>query len=289
MRALRVASLVAAALAFASGAAFAADLPTKAPVAIGCIQAVDGLNAKISGWGGSFDSDGIGGASGSVSMPIACGWGVQLDANGSSFDGRFLGSLAGHVFWRDPSKALLGAYAAGTYWDRAGGVRVGHLGAEGELYLGRVTLQGVAGVEFGNRTTGGGLTFDVATRFFDMANIAFYPTDNLKLYVGHRYLAGNHAAAFGAELGIPMQRGMMAALFAEGIAGENNFQGVMGGLRLYFGQKDKSLIRRHREDDPPDWMGGVNGAGAVSGDGKPSAFSCPPGSTYNPQSGQCEF
>lgn len=271
------------------GAAAAADLPTKAPVLVGCVQAVDGVNAKVAGWGGSSDGEGLGGASGSVSLPIACGWGVQIDANAASFDGRFLGSLAGHVFWRDPAKALLGAYVSGTYWDQSGGVRVGHVGPEAELYLGRFTLQGVAGAEFGNKTTGGGLTFDVKSRFFDLANVAYYPTDNLKLYVGHRYLAGNNAAAFGAEFGIPMQRGMMAALFVDGVAGEHELRGAMGGLRLYFGQKDKSLIRRHREDDPPDWMGGLGGTGSVSGDGKSSSFSCPPGSIYNPQTGQCEF
>ncbi|HVV78616.1 MAG TPA: hypothetical protein VHD59_03240 [Pseudolabrys sp.] len=277
MRRLSVVSLIAtASVLFVSGAALAADLPNKAPVAAGCVQAVDGVNAKISGWGGSFSDEGIGGASGSVSMPIGCGWGVQFDASAASFDSRFLGSLGGHLFWRDPSKALLGAYAAGTYWDQAGGVKIGHLGAEGELYLNRFTLQGLAGVEFGNDTTGGGLTIDTKTRFFDIANVAFYPTDNLKLYVGHRYLAGNHAAAFGAELGIPMQHGMMAALFAEGVAGEHDSHGVIGGLRLYFGQKDKSLIRRHREDDPTDWMSGLSGAGATSGNSSSGTLVCTP-------------
>ncbi len=45
----------------------------------------------------------------------------------------------------------------------------------------------------------------------------------------------------------------MAAVFAEGRAGESDFFGAWGGVRIYFGQKDKTLIRRHREDDPPDW------------------------------------
>ncbi len=45
----------------------------------------------------------------------------------------------------------------------------------------------------------------------------------------------------------------MGAAFAEGRLGEHNRNGVFGGLRFYFGQKDKSLIRRHREDDPLDW------------------------------------
>ena len=43
----------------------------------------------------------------------------------------------------------------------------------------------------------------------------------------------------------------MASLFVEGRAGD--YTGVWGGLRFYFGQSDKSLIRRHREDDPIEW------------------------------------
>ncbi|MEZ5890424.1 MAG: hypothetical protein R3D52_09310 [Xanthobacteraceae bacterium] len=42
----------------------------------------------------------------------------------------------------------------------------------------------------------------------------------------------------------------MASLFANGSLLENGDGAVMGGLRVYFGQRDKTLIRRHREDDP---------------------------------------
>ena len=45
----------------------------------------------------------------------------------------------------------------------------------------------------------------------------------------------------------------MASLFVEGRAGENDFRGVWGGVKFYFGQKDKSLIQRHRQDDPINW------------------------------------
>ena len=96
---------------------------------------------------------------------------------------------------------------------------------------------------------------DIETRFFDAVNAAYYVTDNFKAFVGHRYLGGRHAAAIGGEVGIPMGNGKMAALFAEGRVGEDDFRGAWGGLRFYFGQKDKSLIRRHREDDPlNDWI-----------------------------------
>ena len=63
---------------------------------------------------------------------------------------------------------------------------------------------------------------------------------------------GKHAAAFGGEVALPVPgTGAMASLFAEGRAGE--YTGVWGGLKVYLGQKDKTLIRRHREDDPVQW------------------------------------
>ena len=66
---------------------------------------------------------------------------------------------------------------------------------------------------------------------------------------------------------MPLSHGIMGALFAEGRIGEDDFQGVWGGIRFYFGQKDKSLIRRHREDDPYDWgsdFGGASNTGSTT-------------------------
>jgi|SRR5262249_41169606 hypothetical protein len=42
----------------------------------------------------------------------------------------------------------------------------------------------------------------------------------------------------------------MASLFTEGWIGEHGNNAVPAGLRVYFGQHDKSLIDRHRQDDP---------------------------------------
>ena len=67
----------------------------------------------------------------------------------------------------------------------------------------------------------------------------------------------------------------MTSLFVEGRAGENNFHGISGGVRFYFGQKDKTLIRRHREDDPTDWGAGVDGDGNT-GTTTPTPASCCP-------------
>jgi hypothetical protein len=248
-----------------------ADLPVKAPALTGCVQAVDGINGKVTAFGGSFAHDGLFGGAGSLSAPLGCEFGAQIDGSAASFDGRFLGTVAGHLFWRNPAKGLLGVYGSYTHWDQIGGVHANHIGPEGELYYGRWTLQGVAGVEFGNTASAtiGSIiqTYDVKTRFFDQVNLAYYLQDDLKVYAGHRYLGGKHALALGGEWGMPLSHGIMGALFAEGRIGEDDFQGVWGGVRFYFGQKDKSLIRRHREDDPYDWgsdFGGASNTGSTS-------------------------
>lgn len=267
MKKFLVAGITAATLCAAP--ALAADLPTKASApTTPC--AVDGLNGKISGFGGSFADKGLYGGAGSFALPLGCEFGVQIDGTAASLDSRFLGSIGGHLFWRDPTLALLGVYGSYTSWDQAGGVHAAHIGPEGEWYNGRWTLQGVTGVEFGNTTTGlvGPLTqtFDVKTRFFDQINLAYYFQDNFKLFVGHRYLGGKDALALGGEYGIPMRNGVMAALFAEGRVGEDNFRGVWGGIKFYFGQKDKTLILRNREDDPTDWgsdFGGNSNTGST--------------------------
>jgi hypothetical protein len=41
----------------------------------------------------------------------------------------------------------------------------------------------------------------------------------------------------------------MASLFTEGWIGEHGNNAVLAGLRVYFGQHDKSLIDRHRQDE----------------------------------------
>lgn len=249
--------------------ASAADIYTKAPAAatLPLQPAVDGLNWKVGGLGGTLADRALGGAQGSLSVPLGGQWGLQLDAAVGSFDGRFFGSGAGHWFWRDPSRGLMGLYASHTHWQEFGGLHVTQVAGEGEAYFGRFTLQGIAGVEFGNSQTGAtGTTstattattffdnYDVKTRFFDKINLAYYLTDNTKVFAGHRYLGGKHALALGAEAGLPSFGSTMVTGFVEGRVGESDFHGVWAGIRGYWGQSSKSLIQRHRQDDPINWV-----------------------------------
>lgn len=248
-----------------SAVANAADLFTKAPMAAEAppYVAVDGVNGKIDMLGGTLANRSLFGASGALSIPLQGPYGFQLDSAIGSYDSRGFGSVGGHLFWRDPSRGLLGLYGAYSGWDQFGGIHVGQVAGEGAWYNGRWSVEGIAGVEFGNSQTVtvgdpvngfASTTFAVDTRFFDKLNVAYYLQDNLKVFAGHRYLGGRNALALGGEWGLPLQNGKMAALFVEGRVGENDYHGVWGGVRFYFGQRDKSLIQRHRQDDPFIWL-----------------------------------
>jgi hypothetical protein len=257
-----------------SGAAAADLMPIKAPPLAAPVYAVDGLNAKVDAFGGSMADRPVAGVRGAVTAPLSGPYGFQIDLGAGSLDSRAFGSIAGHLFWRNPSQAMLGLYVSHTHWDQLGGVHASQVAGEGELYFGRFTVQGIAGVEFGNSVASSttttatippqigipGLTtttvftqgFDVKTRFFDQINLKYYVTDDWDAYVGHRYQGGANALALGTEVGIPVARGILASAFLEGRVGERDFHGIWGGVRFYFGH-DKPLIGRHRSEDPNIW------------------------------------
>jgi hypothetical protein len=263
--------------------------------------------------GGSLNRRTLYGSRAAISAPLAGQWGLQVDLAAGSLESRAFGSIAPHLFWRNPSQGLIGVYASHTHWDQFGGVHVTQVAGEAEGYFGRFTVQGIAGVEFGNSVTNiaqagfviqpaGGIFgaagvfntntflqgFDVKTRFFDQINLKYYVTDNVAGYIGHRYLGGKNALALGGEAAVPLGKGLMGSAFVEARFGETQFQGVWGGLKFYLGQKDKTLIRRHREDDPNVWdtlhsiLNNYNSSGSST-----STLFCGPGRDLQPN-GTCE-
>jgi hypothetical protein len=241
--ALTAVSLVAATVAHG------ADAPAQSPAAL---PAVDGINYKAALLGGGVNRYGLGAVSGSITAPLGTQYGVQLDGTAASLGGRFLGSGAGHLFWRNPAVGLVGLYGSYTRWSHFSGVWKAQGAVELESYAGRWTVQALLGVERGDAGSGA-VTFDSRTRFFDQINLNYYVTDNARLRIGHRYLGGKHALALGAEWAVPMGNRNMGSFFIEGRIGEQDYRAVWAGVRIYVGQKDKPLIRRHREDDPDPW------------------------------------
>jgi hypothetical protein len=236
-------------------AAQAADMPVKAPYpAPAALPAVDGINYKADIFGGHFNDGGFFGGRGSVTVPLGFRYGAQLDGTVAGYRGDFLGRIGGHLFWRDPAAGLLGIYGNYTRWDRNGNVRSTHLGVEGEYYNGPWTISAIVGAESGNTTSVFNNPFfegfNVKSRFFDMVDIHYYLNENSRVSIGHRYVGGRHALSLGGEWARPIAPRALGSLFVEARLGEDHYSGVWAGLRVYYGRGDKSLIRRHREDDP---------------------------------------
>ena len=85
---------------------------------------------------------------------------------------------------------------------------------------------------------------------FGQADAAYYITDDFKIYAGYRYINETSFGAAGTEYLI---RGLdvPVALFARGDFGDEFVQNITGGVRIYLSDDpDKSLIDRHRKDDP---------------------------------------
>ena len=237
--------------------------------------AVDGVNGRVEGFGGSLNQKSFAGGQGAIAVPLGGQWGFQLDGGAGALENRAFESVAGRMFWRNPFRGLLGAYVSYTRWDQYGEVQATQAAGEFEAYWGRWTLRGIVGAEFGSSASTFNTTtivtppaigipgvintvvvtqsYDVKSRFMDQVNLQYYLTDNWHAYLGHRYIGGKNALALGSELGLPLGRGVFASAFVEGRIGSNSFEGVWGGLRFYFGRKDKTLIRRHREDEVNPW------------------------------------
>lgn len=200
--------------------------------------AVSGNNGKLDLSVGSFDDDTGAVATGAFSMPLSSNYGVQFDGLVGTEDGNH--ATAGgavHLFWRDPSEGLIGLYGSYTYHDSEGdSVNVSRVAVEGERYWGRITLSALAGAEFGDVSEDG---------FFSLVDLSYYASDDLRVYLGHQYAQAGSMAKAGIEWQV--KSGM--SLFAEGRSGANDYDSALAGIRFYFGE-DKTLIRRHREDDP---------------------------------------
>jgi hypothetical protein len=151
-------ALLVAANAAAGGAALAADFGTAGDRA--AAPAVSGLNVKIGGFGANLSDETAGGGFAAVTLPLGANFGAQIDGvGGSGSAGGFYG-IGGHLFWRDPARGLLGAYASHIRWDGSSldgafeirGAEVGKVGLESQLYLGRVSLEGIAAYQSGTET-----------------------------------------------------------------------------------------------------------------------------------------
>jgi hypothetical protein len=219
-------------------AAYAADIDTSS-----ALPAVSGLNGKVEIGGGWTDLDEFGDdevfrGGAALSFPVGDMFGIQADLTVLDAFGETAVGGAAHFFTRDPNSYLLGVY--GGYVD-ADSANIWHIGPEAELYLGNISIEAVGGYM--------DISHDSDGEFYAMGKLALYATDNLRLSIGASTVASFESANAGLEWFMG-DTGIPASLTVEGRLGEDGFTSVMAGLSLYFGGEDKSLIRRHREDDP---------------------------------------
>ena len=87
---------------------------------------------------------------------------------------------------------------------------------------------------------------------FAIGDLAYYPTDNFRVSVGGSYLLGDlslHAAAEYQFDGL----GMPLSLTGDARVHDSGDYTLTVGIKGYFGgDPAKSLIDRHRQDDPPN-------------------------------------
>lgn len=242
---------------FIAGPALSADFSERFE---GGKPAVSGLNGKVDFGYMYLDFDGlpehVNGAYGigTITAPVGERFGLQIDAGLIGLyptaagtvdaDG---GGVGGHFFWRDPDQGLVGAYAhyvalGSSFAD----VDLVRYGVEGEFYIDRVTLEGFAGAD---TVDGGGASETYANLDF---GASYYVTDNVKLSAGVRRAFDQTSGIVGAEAMLPFASNNVS-LYANAQFSDETTS-VRAGLRVYFGQPDKSLIARHREDDPESML-----------------------------------
>jgi hypothetical protein len=237
--------------AFAWQTAYAADLVLDPGVIVdpnAQLPAVSGINGKWEFDPGLLTGGGLVRAAGSVSIPLGDRFGLQADAMGTwtSTNG-FVYSGALHAFTRDPERYLAGVTGGIVVSQQA---TLAVIGPEAELYLDRVSLEGWAGLASLNYVDPAMVD---KMGVFAIGDLAYYPQDDWRFVVGGSYVLGDLSVHGGTEylfrgLGAPISAVADARYHANG-----NYTFTVG-IKGYFGGSDdqKSLILRHRQDDPPD-------------------------------------
>lgn len=234
-----------------SGMALAADAAYEST-----LPAVSGPNGKIDIGVGWTDIDDLGDdevfrGGAAFSFPVGDMFGIQADLTALDAYGETAIGGAAHFFTRDPSSYLFGVY--GGYVD-AGPANIWFIGPEAELYLDNISIEAVGGYMDISGVSG--------TDFYALGTVALYATENLRLSVGASTVAGFQSANAGLEWFMG-DTGLPVSFTVEGEVGEDGYTSVMAGLSLYFGGEDKSLMRRHREDDPRLHTFGIISAGVI--------------------------
>jgi hypothetical protein len=232
-----------------------------ADVTVMDLPAVSAFNGKIEAGGGFVDLKNVSGTGlfyggAAVSMPLGDKMGFQVDVTvDRALHETSIGGAA-HLFTRDPSSYLLGAY--GGVAD-VGSANLAWIGGEGELYMGNVSVEALGG--YMNVKPNGKGHKD---KGFAIVDFGYYATDNFRLTLGASSIASFETGHAGFEY---MLDSTPFSITGDVRAGESGFVAAKIGGVFYFGgnEASKSLIRRHREDDPSIRFRDIFGSGGTAG------------------------
>ena len=204
------------------------------------------------------------------SFPVGDMFGIQADLTALDAYGETAIGGAAHFFTRDPNSYLLGAY--GGYVD-AGPANIWYVGPEAELYLDNISIEAVGGVMDISEASA-----LISTRWVRSPSM-LQKTCVFRLEPAR--LPNFESANAGLEWFMG-DTGLPASLTVDGELGEDGYTSILAGLSLYFGGEDKSLIRRHREDDPRLHFFNIFSAGVLASINEelgatPEDPECPPG------------
>lgn len=209
--------------------------------AVASEPAVSQVNGKVSLEGGDFDGKGGQAMQGNIALPIGHSFGLQLDTAFGSTNSKDFSGYGAHAFWRDPARGLVGLTASATRFDN---LDVRRVGAEAEGYFGNVTLRGRAGHQNGDFKDGS----------YYSAGARWYANSNLVFGVAGEHAVDRSIGHVTAEWQIATPSLPGLAVFLDAAKGSNSFDMTLVGVRYYFGA-NKTLIQRHRQDDPDSLLG----------------------------------
>ncbi len=205
--------------------------------------AVSDPNGKLSVEGGQYDGDQSVLTLGSYTMPLGHSFGLQADGALGRIDEDTMGGGGLHLFTRDPSSYLLGLYGSYHAWNS---VNIWRAATEFQLYVRQFSLDGLAGFESINvPTTAGGIPVASTSdnHAFGQIDLAHYPIDDLKLTIGYHYEDATSLGSAGVEY-LLRASGSPISLFAKSDFGDEQFNRVTGGLKMYFGSDPGKIAYR---------------------------------------------
>jgi hypothetical protein len=217
------------------------------------LPAVSSLNASFSVEGGLYDNDEAFVALGSVTAPAGHNYGVQFDGAVGTIDGDAIIGGGFHAFRRNPESYLLGVFTSHHRWKE---FEISRVAAESELYWNDFTIRTLVGLEhislpdrIGSMTV---MDREDSHLFLEL-DLAWYPTDNLEMFVGFHRESEAPLGVIGFEYRPLWDFRQPVSIFGVAYAGEDDYLRATAGVRIYFGDNDgRSLIALRREQDPPN-------------------------------------